>query len=166
MGNRSGDKRLPAEQTESESSVPAIVLYCECAQGGVSALLFWSGSFLTCIPGQYLCNCRRRAQEFGMRIDFWIGTVIFSPCKTQWSLSVSVWAGLSDRLLGRTICQPTGEAPGWSARAQTHTQRLYKVWLGSKEPSERGWCSGPYPQSRNGHVFVTRCEKMFRNVLT
>lgn len=23
------DKRLPAEQTESESSVPAIVLYCE-----------------------------------------------------------------------------------------------------------------------------------------
>lgn len=154
-GKRQRDNRLPAEQTESEGSVPAIALYC----WGVAVLgvckcpllfSFWSASFLTCIPASIhataagLCKTLGRESFSGSPG----GSVIFHPRCREPCLSVWVWliASLAEQFVtqqGRSLVK---------AGAHTHTHRLSKDWLGSTEWGERGWYFRPHPKLRNGRV--------------
>lgn len=162
-GKRQRDSRLPAEQTESQGSVPAIALYCwgvvvlDCAQGRASAhfsflLVCFLFNMHSC---QYPCDRCRPVRDTGTWIIFWIVRWFCDiPSAVPWAASVSVSTSDWWPVWQNNLSPSRGEA--WLKRVHTHTnthtliQRLYKDWLGSREWGERGWCFRPHPELRNG----------------
>lgn len=166
-GKRQRDNRLPAVQTESEGSVPAIALYCwgvavlrVCTRTCKHPLLFsfWSASFLTCIPASIRATAAGLCKTLGCESfsGSSVGSVIFhprcrEPCLSVWA-RLTVMASLAEQFVtqqGRSLVKACAHT-----LTHTHTQRLYKDWLGSREWGERGWYFRPHPKLRNGRVWL------------
>lgn len=104
---------------------------------------------------QYPCDCCRPVQDIGTWIIFWI-VRRFPDIPSAVPFAVSVSVSTSDwwPVWQSNLSPNRGEA--WLKRvhtlSHTHTQRLYKDWLGSREWGERGWYFRPHPKLRNGRV--------------